>query len=428
MTLVIKFQPGLRPVIKHLAGQHDQKTHGRWANSGLPHELEDIKGSLQKYFELGLLGNKNEIMRSRQKYQRNPETGESEYVTVREKTRSTLGKNYDYREPDESLDPEGYQIYQEAESKMLGGNAEEIELMARQEAIDAGMGSRQALYYGQAMVSRASLYINMENAIIMGEAVRKIYSRDVSDYEERGYREFFKTQEETVKIMGENISKSVPVIAIETDSFLGVIKDGRFKTQYEMRESNGAYKPALRREAELALSGIPLDTKASERPIYGYLAFQENGKTANTSEYNTDRWNFNNSGVGQYGEVRVVLKDEVRERTSYTSIDSLDRYGIPQPLSKTSKNDLIRSGVYQDLSASHGGYQRESYTEAQVYGGVKLSDIKAVYVTRSYDYDEKTNTYTQFDTEAQAESIRSALQAKGLDIPVKILEPEKGEE
>ena len=31
MTLVIKFQPGLRPIIKHLAGQHDQKTHGSWS-------------------------------------------------------------------------------------------------------------------------------------------------------------------------------------------------------------------------------------------------------------------------------------------------------------------------------------------------------------------------------------------------------------
>ena len=31
MTLVIRFEPGLRPVIKH--AQHDQKTHGSWANS-----------------------------------------------------------------------------------------------------------------------------------------------------------------------------------------------------------------------------------------------------------------------------------------------------------------------------------------------------------------------------------------------------------
>lgn len=32
MSLTIKFAPGLRPVLKHLAGQHDQKTHGSWAS------------------------------------------------------------------------------------------------------------------------------------------------------------------------------------------------------------------------------------------------------------------------------------------------------------------------------------------------------------------------------------------------------------
>ena len=130
MTLVIKFQPGLRPIIKHLAGQHDQKTHGLWANSGLPHELEDIKGSLKKYFELGLLGNRNEIMGQKRRYQSNPETGETEVVTVWEKTRSTLGNDYSYKQPDQEVDPEGYQIYEEAERKLLGGNREGIVLIS----------------------------------------------------------------------------------------------------------------------------------------------------------------------------------------------------------------------------------------------------------------------------------------------------------
>lgn len=408
-------------MLKHLAGQHDQKTHGRWSSSGLPHELEDVRGSLQKYFEAGLIAKKDEITRLSRKFQRNPETGETEYVTVRVKGSDTLGKDYFYREPDESVDPEGYAMFKEAQKNLIGGNAEEIEIMARQEALDNGMGSRQALYYGQAILSRASLYVNMENAIVMGEVVRKIYSRDVSDYREKELKEFFDTQEKTIKTMGENISKSNPVVAIETEDFLNVIKDGRFKTQYETRESNGAYKPALRKEAELALSGIPLDTKSSERPIYGYLAVQNSGSTPNTSGYNSDRWNVNNSGVGQYGEVRVVLKDEVRERTSYTALDSLDRYGIPQKLTATSKNDLIRSGVYQDLTASHGGYQRESYTEAQIYGGVKISDIKAVYVVPSSDYNWDNNIYTPKDHIAQADSIRSALTSKGFDIPVEVL-------
>jgi len=39
-SVVIKFEPGLIPVLKHLSGEHDQKTHGSWAvgvsSSGLP--------------------------------------------------------------------------------------------------------------------------------------------------------------------------------------------------------------------------------------------------------------------------------------------------------------------------------------------------------------------------------------------------------
>jgi hypothetical protein len=34
MSLVIKFEPGLRPVVKHLQGLHDQRTHGSWAGGG----------------------------------------------------------------------------------------------------------------------------------------------------------------------------------------------------------------------------------------------------------------------------------------------------------------------------------------------------------------------------------------------------------
>ena len=39
---VIRFAPGLKPVLKHLPGQHDQSTHGAWANAGytLPQEMQ----------------------------------------------------------------------------------------------------------------------------------------------------------------------------------------------------------------------------------------------------------------------------------------------------------------------------------------------------------------------------------------------------
>ena len=410
-------------MLKHLSGQHDQSTHGRWADSGLPHELEDVKASLQKYFDLGAIAKAGEVTRARRSYRAKEDGSGYETVTTREPVRDSLDQPFmTFRAPNEWDDPEGAQIFKDYEAKMLGGNYEEIQLAAQKEAAENGMGSRQALYYGQAIASRASLYVTLHNEALRQEAAEKVYSRDFADYQEKGgSREYFEQRAKTMKTLSENVSKAQPVVAIEAEDFLGVIKDGRFKTQHETRESNGAYKPALRKEAELAIAGVPLDTKSSERPIYGYLAVQNDGKTPNTSPYNTDKWNVNNTGVGQYGEVRVVLKDSVKDRTSYTIPDSLDRHAIPQPLSRNSKADLINAGAYYDLSSSHGGYQRESYAEAQVYGGVKLSDIKAVYVVPSQSFDDSTYTYTPRDHVAQAESIRSALNAKGFDIPVEVL-------
>ncbi len=412
---------------KHLQGQHDQQTHGRWADSGLPHELEDVKGSLQKYFDGGLMTKLGEVTRPKRNFVPKEDGTGYEYVTTRVPTTDTLDQPFmTYRAPYEHEDPEGYKIWQTFEEKMLGGNYDEIKDAAQQEALDAGMGSRQALYYGQAIASRASLYVTMHNEALRQQAAEAVYSRDFADYKDR-FEDFFVQRAKTMKTLSENVSKASPVIAIETEDFLGVIKDGRFKTQHETRESNGAYKPALRKEAELAIAGVPLDTKSSERPIYGYLAVQNQGTTPNTSPYNTDKWNVDNDGVSQYGEVRVVLKDDVKERTSYTIPDSLDRNAIPQPLSRNGKADLINAGAYYDLSSSHGGFQRQGYAEAQVYGGVKLSDIKAIYVVPSESFDDTTYTYKPRDPVAQAESIRSALKAKGIDIPVQVLGPIDGD-
>jgi hypothetical protein len=38
MTLVIRFEAGLRPILKH--GDHDQKTHGSWANNNFNEETQ----------------------------------------------------------------------------------------------------------------------------------------------------------------------------------------------------------------------------------------------------------------------------------------------------------------------------------------------------------------------------------------------------
>jgi hypothetical protein len=47
---VIRFAPGLKPVIKHLEGQHDQSTHGRWAKAGY---TEDQQRRMKEFQDVG---------------------------------------------------------------------------------------------------------------------------------------------------------------------------------------------------------------------------------------------------------------------------------------------------------------------------------------------------------------------------------------
>jgi hypothetical protein len=268
-----------------------------------------------------------------------------------------------------------------------------------------------------AIGERAEILATTNNDLVRYEIVKMLVNenlipKDMSDLSPR----FIKQFDRTVETMKQSLSKGFPVVAIEADDMLKVIGDGRFKTQHETRESNGAYKPYLRRQRELALAGVPLDTKASERPIYGYVATQERGSTPNTSDYNQDRYNINNSGVGQYGNVRVVLKDDVKQRTSYTIPDSLDGYALARPLTeKHTFKTLSQAGVHHDLSLSHGGKERESYVEAQIHRGVKVSDIKKIYVMK----DEKGKTDTK-----SIKQIKDALSEKNLNIPVESLEYE----
>ena len=65
MTLqVIRFAPGLKPVLKHLDGQHDQSTHGSWAGDGVSFEqdrnsltMQDKSGNTLASIDFVNLGN-----------------------------------------------------------------------------------------------------------------------------------------------------------------------------------------------------------------------------------------------------------------------------------------------------------------------------------------------------------------------------------
>jgi hypothetical protein len=170
-------------------------------------------------------------------------------------------------------------------------------------------------------------------------------------------------------------------IAMDSESFGRMIaaKDPRFKTQFETAESNGLYDPSERRMAEATHQGIPYTTKNSERPIYGYIAVDGSEESITTPS------------VGRYGNIRFVLKDVVKDRTTFTMGDSLNLGAMPvQVNKKITLDEGIRASNTPLLMrhASDGwqgtkSFDKTDYFEAQIYGGITLKGVEKIYIPKS---------------------------------------------
>jgi hypothetical protein len=175
-------------------------------------------------------------------------------------------------------------------------------------------------------------------------------------------------------------------IAMDADSFEEMMSSGdpRFKTQFEIADSNGMYAPTVRLNGEARGQLIPVNVDASERPIYGYSSLDDSDE------------NITSDGVFQYGEIRFVLKDSVKDRTTMTIGDSLQTGAIPMRMNKTPKvSDVIKATDGQIVSAIKTGYEFDSaeftednYFETQIFGGVSLKDIEKIYVPFGWDSED----------------------------------------
>lgn len=141
---------------------------------------------------------------------------------------------------------------------------------------------------------------------------------------------------------------------------LGVVRDGRFKTQFETGTSSGLFDLETRAQAELQGLGVSIGSDPAKRPVYGYLSYRPD------------------TACG-YGDVEFVLKESARERATYTVGDSLDGFAdvfqAGRPL----------SGRFDDAAAwGHNTERiyRKQYNrflvEIQVQNGVTINDIEQV--------------------------------------------------
>jgi hypothetical protein len=163
------------------------------------------------------------------------------------------------------------------------------------------------------------------------------------------------------------IEESKVSIQVRPTDLSKIVNDGRFKTQFETGTSGGAKDIALRQKEEYRRFGLGRDAPVEQRPIYGHL----------------ERPDIPNNAVDQYGSVRVILRDEVRERTTYTNGDSLGGGYFANPVNAPATDYIPTASRRWPPDFGAG------YLEAQVHGGVGVDDIAEVI------FDTSARTYIE---------------------------------
>ena len=161
-------------------------------------------------------------------------------------------------------------------------------------------------------------------------------------------------------------------IRMSNDTLDKVLDSGRIKSQFETGKSGGTMDHKLRAVAERRGIGYPARVSAKKRPIYGYIEV-------------LDRYD-GTPGAGFYGDLQVVLKPEVRKRSTYTIGDSLGQFGRGHQGATSFVDDGIEAmdnfaEALDDLSQSDDVLEfvnKVRYVEVQVQGGVSLDDIDYV--------------------------------------------------
>jgi hypothetical protein len=376
------------PIEKHLPGGHDQKDHGSWATGGggvylSENTAQEIEASKALFHEI--LGADNDLV--------------------------------------ETLTGYGYQSekdYDRLKARLI------------QRYQDAGLGKNTATLQARIDMGRVQYAINNEKQKALYEEVlarNKAQAADPNDEYAKDSGYVATAMEKNLKYAEEQameiIKTGTVTMAATEGAFESILADGRYKNQFETGTSGGALDTGIRKVGEGLATAVPAGTKLAERPVYGYLTNNEtvhsyqsiNDAQSVVAGPNRENWlganllgtelswqritSINNDQVDQYGEIRFTLKPEVRSRTTATIGDSL-RTGNMADAVNNPKPDLINMGLYNEGAVHHlSGSPSADYVEAQIHGGVKVSDISHIYAPAG-----------------RVDAIKAMVEAKGLNIPV----------
>ncbi len=167
-------------------------------------------------------------------------------------------------------------------------------------------------------------------------------------------------------------------IRMSEQSLQSVLDTGEIRNTFDtkstgaqLEENNMTYSryKKMRALGEEEVFNIPRNAPGSARPIYGYFSPAKD----------------NERFVRMYGDVILVLKDHVKDRSMFADTDSLDtppsRF-VPSPVRKPSICSTIVGGDI--LAIWRDGIENYAlYVEAQIFGGVTTEDISKVIFERS---------------------------------------------
>jgi hypothetical protein len=180
------------------------------------------------------------------------------------------------------------------------------------------------------------------------------------------------------KDANEFIEKNPISVFTNEDSLELIIEEGSFATVHETGTKSWDYT-GYRTQYERVAFGYDDSTPATQRPVYGAV------RPAEIAQFQSG------SLIGNYGSIEVVLKPETKSRATFTIGDSLDTFQKPFPLGGQVARTMNLAGQAANArSPRFGGdkgnmfdspkWHETKYVEAQVHGGVKVSDIDKVII------------------------------------------------
>lgn len=285
--------------------------------------------------------------------------------------RSVISPHYEGNEP-------GDRVYRDVETgKTKSGRyrtykeylEEELGDKEQAEALASTRNDLQTLIMAVDNISNSAKYYNAgTDNNQYKDAVYKIQEdeyNNIHSVNDKYTDEYMDEQFEKVKELVNDEANEL-VIRVKEASMENILKDGEFKNQYTTLTSGGTYNPDWRKVIENNLFNIPINAISRNRPIYGYISnkFVENGSRG--------------FELQKYGNIKVVLKDSVKDRCYFTMGDSMNNSSriIPSKLVDIQRYSIRPEELAFNKWKNLGEFR--GYPEIQIFGGVKLSDIKYI--------------------------------------------------